>query len=148
MERLASVGDIKRIEARPYSSFLPHTSVYAALENAARLHPDRPALTFLRSADPAGPTDTWSHSRFVFDVRRAANLFRRLAGGREPRIAMLLPAIPQAYLTLWGGETAGVVCPINYLLAGEHIAELLHASAANILVALGPNTELDIWSRV
>jgi fatty-acyl-CoA synthase len=127
---------------------MPHASVYAALADAAALHPDRAALTYLRSADPSGPTETWSHSRFLFDVRRTANLFRRLAGDREPRVAMLLPAIPQAYLTLWGGETAGVVCPINYLLAGEHVAELLRASEANILVALGPNVELDIWSRV
>ncbi len=64
------------------------------------------------------------------------------------RVAMLLPPIPQAHFTLWGAEAAGVVCPINFLLNSGHIAELIDAAQANILVALGPNPELDIWSRV
>jgi len=41
-----------------------------------------------------------------------------------------------------------VACPINYLLDAAHIAELVRAADCNILVALGPNPELDIWSRV
>ncbi len=61
---------------------------------------------------------------------------------------MLLPAIPQAYLTLWGAEACGVACPINHLLNADHIANLINASGANLLVALGPHAELDIWSRV
>ncbi len=51
---------------------------------------------------------------------------------------MLLPSIPQAWFTLWGSEAVGVVCPINDLLGTEHIAELVRASEANILVTLGP----------
>ena len=70
-------------------------------------------------------------------MRRAANAFRALAGGDEPRVALLLPAIPQMYFALWGAETAGVACPINYLLNADHIAELIDASGANLLVALG-----------
>lgn len=58
------------------------------------------------------------------------------------------PAIPKAYFTLWGAETAGLACPINYLLGEEHIAELIDAAQINILVVLGPNAKLDIWSRL
>jgi fatty-acyl-CoA synthase len=173
--RIANAADVVQIEARPYAQFIAAASVPAALAEAARRHADRPALSFIEPADLHAPARRWTHAQFSTDVRRAANLFRQLAGAEpqqqppgaaeprqppsaaeprqlpsaaEPRVAMLLPAIPQAYFTLWGAETAGVVCPINFLLNGEHIAELIRAAQANILVALGPNAELDIWSRV
>lgn len=146
--RIASLADVERIESLPYDAFMAHTSVFDALVDAATRHPERRALTLLESADDLGRTRHWRYREFIADVRRAANLFRLLAGTEEPRVAMLLPAIPQAYFTLWGAETVGVACPINYLLDAEHIAVLIRASKANILVALRPNPELDIWSRV
>ena len=146
--RIASLADIERIESLPYAEFMAHTSVFDALVDAAGRHPDRKALTFVEAAGSPETTRHWTHWEFITDVRRAANLFRSLVHDDEPRVAMLLPAIPQAYFTLWGAEAAGVACPINYLLDGEHVAELIRASGANILVALGPNPELDIWSRV
>jgi fatty-acyl-CoA synthase len=145
---IRDLGDVRRIESRPYAEFMPHASVTAALQDSARRHAERRALTFITSADPAAAPRGWTYREFVDTVLRTANLFRRLAGVEAPRVAMLLPAIPQAYFTLWGAEAAGVVCPINYLLDAEHIAELIRASGANILVALGPSDELDIWSRV
>ena len=139
---------IRQIESRPYAAFLPHASVLAALEHSARAHADRRALTYIPSADLQQPPTCWTHAEFIAQVRRAACLFQRLAGDEAPRVAMLLPAIPQAYFTLWGAEAAGIACPVNYLLGAQHIAELLGAAEANILVALGPNAELDIWPRI
>jgi fatty-acyl-CoA synthase len=146
--RIASLADVELIESLPYERFMAHASIHAAMDDAATRHPERSALTFIEAAEDPTKTRRWTHREFMADVRRAANLFQSLAGAHEPRVAMLLPAIPQAYFTLWGAEAAGVVCPINYLLDGEHIAELIRASEANILVALGPNADLDIWSRV
>ncbi|MDB5777794.1 MAG: AMP-binding enzyme family protein [Polaromonas sp.] len=145
---IKGIADIREIESLPYEAFMPHQSVFDGLASAARLHPDRRALTFIASSDTSVPSQSWTYSQFIDQVRRAAQLFTELAGGEPPRVAMLLPAIPQAYFTLWGAETAGVVCPINYLLGAEHIAELVRAARINILVALGPHPELDIWSCV
>ena len=143
-----SLNDVISVEARPYENFMPYQHVYDALAQVAARFPTRRALTFIKDADPTNPPLTWSYEALLADLRRAANLFSSLVPGQQPRVAMLLPAIPEAHLTLWGAETVGVVCPINYLLDTEHIAELIRASGANILVALGPNAELDIWSRV
>jgi fatty-acyl-CoA synthase len=145
---IASRADIEHIESLPYAEFMAHTSVFDALVDATSRHPDRKALTFVEAADCPQTTRHWTAREFIADVRRAANMFRSLSGDDEPRVAMLLPAIPQAYFTLWGAEAAGVACPINYLLDAEHVADLIRASGANILVALGPNPDLDIWSRV
>ncbi len=145
---IRSIEDVLAIEKQPYGEFMPHSHIYDALAGVAERLPSRRALTYILDADLSTPPRTWTYAELLVDIRKAANLFASLVSGQQPRVAMLLPAIPEAHLTLWGGETAGVVCPINYLLDTEHIAELVRASGANILVALGPNSELDIWSRV
>ncbi|MCC4118207.1 AMP-binding protein [Aromatoleum toluclasticum] len=145
---ISEARDIARISAQPYEQFMRHGSVFAALTDAAQQYSQRNALSFISVPDPTTPARTWTYTELATEITRTANLFHKLAGGEEPRIAMLLPAIPEAYFTLWGGEAAGVVCPINYLLNAEHIGELIRAARANILVALGPNPDLDIWSRV
>lgn len=145
---IQGIADIRDIESLPYESFMPHQSVFDGLASAARQHPDRRALTFIESSDPSVPGTSWTYTQFIDQVRRAAQLFTELAGDQPPRVAMLLPAIAQAYFTLWGAETAGVVCPINYLLGAEHIAELIDAAQVNIVVALGPHPELSIWPCV
>ena len=53
------------------------------------------------------------------EVRRSANLFRALSGNAAPRVALLMPPLPQAWFALWGAETAGVACPINHALADD-----------------------------
>ncbi len=145
---IRDIADIRAIEARPYTDFMPHSCVLQGLEHAVHLHANRTALTYIQSADLEQPALRWTHAEFVKTVRQAARLFTGLAGDAQARVAMLLPAIPQAYFTLWGAETAGIACPINYLLGEEHIADLINAANINILVALGPNAELDIWAKV
>jgi fatty-acyl-CoA synthase len=146
--KIATLSDISQIESAPLTSDLTHRSIFEALSSVAQCHPTRKALTFVSTVSPSFESISWTHQEFLSQIIRAANLFTQLAGREKPRIAMLLPAIPQAYFTLFGGETAGVVCPINYLLGTDHIAELLKAAKINILVTLGPHAELDIWSRV
>jgi fatty-acyl-CoA synthase len=141
-------SDIENIESQPYASFMPHRNVYDALQSVANSHPARRALTFIEDAADPSLSRSWTHAELLGEITRTANLFTQLAGDEAPRIAMLLPAIPQAYFTLFGGETAGVVCPINYLLGASHIAELMQAAKINILVALGPEGALDIASKV
>ena len=79
-------------------------------------------------------------------IHRAANVFATL-GGPAPGVAYMLPSLIETYATLWGAETAGYAVPINFLLQTDSIAELIKASEAKILVALGPHPQLDIWER-
>lgn len=145
---ISTLADVRRIEAQPASAFMPHATVYDALAAVAARHPARRALGFLPDADPATPAQVWTFAELLADIRRTANLFQALVPGEVPRVAMLLPAVPQAHLTLWAAETAGLCCPINHLLDAAHIAELVRAAQANLLVVLGPHPALDIWSRV
>ncbi len=145
---IATLEDVRRIGERPYAEFMPHRRILAALEDVARRHPGRAALTAIDLPNPEAQVRRWTHAQLVTDIRRAANLFHRLSDGRPPRVALLLPPLPETHLALWGAETAGIACPINFQLNQEHIADLIQALDANILVALGPAPDLDIDTKV
>ena len=145
---IASFSDIERISRGAYADFMPHRRILEALEDVALRHPDRIALTGLDDPDPGAAPRRWTYSKLVHDIRRAANLFHRLSDGRPPRVALLLPPMPETHLALWAAETAGTACPINFQLDVAHIAGLLVALDANILVALGPAPDLDIDTKV
>ncbi len=144
----ASIDDIRALEAQPYDAVVPVTSTYALLERSTRLWGTRPALTFLESGERDAPARTVDYATLLANVRRAANLFRSLGVGPDDAVAILAPNLPEAHYALWGAEIAGRACPINNQLNVEHIAALLKAANAKVLVALGPNAELDIWSKV
>ena len=143
---IATLADVRRIGEAPYDTFMPHRRILAALEHTAARHPQRVALTAIDLPDPQAPVRRWTYSALAQDVRRAANLFHALANG-APRVALLMPPMAETHLALWGAETAGVACPINHQLNADHIADLVRACGANILVALGPAPDLDIDAK-
>jgi fatty-acyl-CoA synthase len=145
---IATLADVHRISALPYASFMPHRRVLQALEDVAGRYPDRTALTGIDDPNPDVPPRSWSYAQLVADIRRAANLFHRLSAGKQARVALLLPPMPETHLALWGAQTAGIACPINFQLNVDHVAELVRAVDANILVALGPAPDLDIDTKI
>ena len=122
--------------------------VHAALQAAARAHPARIAITAIDEPDPGVPLRHWTYTGLMARVNQAANLLHALADGGAPRVALLLPPTPEAHVALWAAETAGTACPINHQLGASHIADLVNACGASILVALGPARDLPIWDQV
>ena len=139
--------DIRRFEAQmTLAQRLPERGVLDVFIGTAARLPDRIALTMLMSGAPDETPRRVSYRELLALVRRAANLFATL-GGPRPGVAYMLPSLVETHATLWGAETAGYAVPINFLLQPEHIAALLQASGARILVALGPHPVLDIWQK-
>jgi fatty-acyl-CoA synthase len=81
------------------------------------------------------------------NITKTANLFHDL--GIEPHdvISYLRPNLPHTHYVLWGGETVGIVNPINPLLEPATIAEICQAAGTKILVALAEFPESDIWEK-
>lgn len=144
---IASLADVQRISAGPVADYMPHRRVRQGLAQAAAWHAGRVALTGIDSADPAAPPRRWTYAELLRDLTRAANLFHALVAPATPRVALLLPPLPETHLALWGAESAGIACPINFQLDREHLAALLRAAGANILVQLGPAPDLDIATK-
>lgn len=144
---IRTLDDVKAIEARPYQEFMPWRGIHEALTASAKARPLARAITLL-SDDIDSAASTWTYAELLEKVERSAQLFKRLAGDETPRVAMLLPALPEGYAVLWGGASVGTVCPINYLLRPEHIHELVNAAECNIVVALGADARLAISESV
>jgi fatty-acyl-CoA synthase len=139
--------DLARFEAEmTLAQRLPERSVLDVFIAAAARGPERTAITMLMSGAEDERPHRVSYGELLGLVRRAANLFAAL-GGPRPGVAYMLPSLVETHATLWGAEAAGYAVPINFLLQPEHIAALLRASGASILVALGPHPVLDIWQK-
>ncbi len=145
MQPFATLADIERLERTPLAQAAPHRSPYALIRAAAQRFPEREAFTFLPDAALDTPPVRTTYAALLGQIHRAANLFRALGVGPDDAVALLAPNTPEAHAVLWGAQLAGRVCPINYLLQPEHIAALLKAANARVLVALGPNSELAVW---
>jgi fatty-acyl-CoA synthase len=140
-------GDLAAIEATPLTGRgLPGTT-YELLARAARLWPDRVALSVL----PDG--GLWEHpvertyAELLRDVHRYANVLHTLGVRRTDAVALLAPNCDELVTAILAAELAGIAAPINSGLSQEHIAELLRRSGARILVAAGPELAPEVWER-
>ena len=141
-------SDIEAIERRPYDAVVPVHTMHGLLQRAATLYPDRPALTYLPTGSAADIPEVLTFSELLSCVRKAANAFRRLGLRDGEAVALLLPTLPDTFMALLAAESCGRVCPINYMLAPDKIASLLHHANATILIALGPDPDLPVWEKV
>ena len=144
----ASGADVRAFEQVPYADRIAAQSTYDAIKLGAAKHPDAPAIQFLPNADPADTPIVITHRDFVARVTQAANMFHALGGGGSEVVSFLLPLLPEAFITLFGAEAAGIANPVNPLLEPDQIAEILEAANTTILVALGPVPGTDIWKKV
>ncbi|WP_435531286.1 acyl-CoA synthetase [Ramlibacter albus] len=136
-----SLAEVKRLDELP----LPQVrSTYEVIRNSALAFGEKTAVTFLRTADPADPPLRWSYRELLEGVHQTANLLHMLGVGARDAVAVLLPGCYEYHLALWGGAAAGIVQPINPLLAEEKIASLMNASGAKVLIAWG---EPELWAK-
>lgn len=143
-----SLADIEALERTPYEQAIPARTTYGLIARAAAQFPQRAAFAYLPSGELETPVTRIRYEELLGNIHRAANLFRSLGVGPEDSVAILAPNIPPTHYALWGAQVAGRVCPINFMLQPEHVAALLAASNAKVVVALGPDPELDVWSAV
>ena len=147
VQPIRTESDLRHFEAEmTLDERLPEQSILDVFVNSADSAPDATAMTMLMTGAEDETPRRISYGDLLGQIRRAANLFADI-GGAAPGVAFMLPALIETHITLWGAETAGYAVPINFLLQPESIAELLKASEAKVLVALGPHPQLDIWEK-
>jgi fatty-acyl-CoA synthase len=148
LPQIRSVADLAAIERIPLEQRLPARSMYGLLERANTQFGSRAAFQYLADADLATPAEITTYAQLFAEVTRAANLFHELGVAEQHSVAILAPNIPVAHFALWGAETVARACPINVLLDPHHVAGLIRAADAHVLVALGPDDNFPIWSHV
>ena len=144
----ATDAEVRAFEQVPYEDRIAAASTYDAIRLGACRNPDAPAIQYLPNADPADTPIVITHSDFVARVTQAANMFHALGVGSDDVVSFLLPLLPEAFITLFGAEAAGIANPVNPLLEPHQITEILEAARTSVLVALGPMPGTDIWQKV
>src|SRR5262249_13122054 len=144
----ATDADVRAFETVPYADRIAAESTFDAIRLGAAHNPDAPAIKFLLNADPADQPVVISHRDFIARVTQAANMFHGLGVRSNDVVSFLLPLVPDAFVTLFGAEAAGIANPVNPLLEPYQIAEILEAAHTSVLVALGPMAGNDIWQKV
>ncbi|GAB3787623.1 acyl-CoA synthetase [Nocardioides ungokensis] len=125
---------------------LPGTT-YDLLVRAARLWPDRVALSVLPDGERWEQPTERTFAELLADVHRYANAFHALDVRRTDGVALLAPNCDELITATLAAELAGIAAPINGGLSGQHIVELLRRSGARVLVAAGPDLAPEVWTK-
>jgi fatty-acyl-CoA synthase len=140
--------DVRAFENIPYGDRIAAASTYEALKLGAAHNPDAPAIQFLANAEPTDVPVVISYRDFIARTTQAANMFHALGVGPNEVVSFLLPLLPEAFVTLFGAEAAGIANPVNPLLESYQIAEILEAARTTVLVTLGPMPGTNISQKV
>ena len=139
--------DLTAVEAIPLTDRgLPGTT-YDLLVRAARLWPNRLALSVLPDGERWRHPAERTHVELLADVHRYANVLHTLGVRRTDAVALLSPNCDQLVTATLAAELAGIAAPINSGLSEDHVAELLRRSGARVLVAAGPDLAPEVWER-
>ena len=132
--RVRSSEDVREIERTPYRELLPDWSILALLERAAALTPSKPAIVAVDTADPTRTARNITYAELAGTIRATANRIRAVSGRARPVVSILTPLVPEAFIAMWAGATAGIANPINPFLRVDHVAEIMSAAASTVLV--------------
>ena len=110
--------------------------------------PSKVAIRYVNDGLPQSAQATVTYAELSRQMTTAANLFHDLGATKDDAVLYLLPTIPQLYTVMLGSMAAGVSCCVNWMLEPDHWIELIRASRAKVVVALGPTPGFEIWEKL
>ncbi len=146
--KITCLADVEEIEKVPIEERLTAFNTYDLIKQGVDLNPDALALSFLISGDSYKEPMQISYKELIAQINQTANLLYDLGINSKDVVSYLLPNAPHTHYVLWGGETAGIVNPINPLLEASTIRDICLAAGTKVLVALGEVPGSDIWQKV
>jgi fatty-acyl-CoA synthase len=141
-------ADIAAIELYDFEQLLGAETILQAIENAAKIDPDKIAIKHLLSADPEVVPRVITYRDLTWRLRAAASLFEEISGVERPAVGIILPMLPEALIAGWGASSVGVGCQINPFLEVKHITSILNAARATVLVTATNRYGPGAWDKV
>lgn len=145
---IRTLTDIEALEAQGLEAVFPDQSPWDILSRQARERADSVAIRFLHDVTDPKRDETVTYSDLAGRVMGAARLFRRHGVTPGRSVAILTQHTISGQVALWGAQVSGSACPINPMLKPDHIAGLIRASDAAVVVMTGVNKEIDYWSTL
>ncbi|MBH8569184.1 acyl-CoA synthetase [Microvirga sp. STS02] len=143
-----NLDDILTIEQTPLAVQPVPAHTLALLERGRDRNPAALALRFVFSGERPTESVDFTYAQLVQRCYQTANMLHELGVGATDVVSYLLPNLPETHFTLWGGQAAGIVNPLNPLLEPAQIAEILNAAGTKVLVTLRAFPKTDIWQKV
>lgn len=137
--------DLEVVERIPLADRGLPASSFAALERAASLWPDRPAISVLPDAERWEQPHTRTFVELLLDVRRAAFALAGAGVGRGEATAMLSVNCDELITAILAAQAIGVAAPINPGLSVGHAADLVRLAGARTILASGPELDAAAW---
>jgi fatty-acyl-CoA synthase len=143
-----NLDDILTIEQTPLAAQPVPPTTLALLERGRDRNPAALALRFVFSGERPTESVDFTYAQLVQRCYQTANLLHELGVGPTDVVSYLLPNLPETHFTLWGGQAASIVNPLNPLLEPAQIADILNAAGTKVLVTLRALPKTDIWQKV
>ena len=140
-----TIADVAEIERIPLASRAGEWTMYDVAAKGAAFNPKAAMLHYILDGDPAEIPLTVSFADYMAKIHQTANMLRRLYGGRDGVVGVMLPMVPENYYLLVAGPSAGILSPVNWALKAPVIAAIMNMAKAEVLVTLGPTPGFDIW---
>jgi fatty-acyl-CoA synthase len=123
-------------------------STYQLLLDAADSWPDHVATQWI--PDPADYTRclTWTYTELAGTVTRIANALTALGVRRGDAVTLSSVNTSMLYAATLAAQAVGIAAPVNPVLSGERIAELIRRTGSRVLVAAGPELDPQLWPRL
>ncbi len=142
------LSDIEALERVPLAERIDSWNANVWVRRGLALDPEKIALQYFVTADPALPPQEVSYAELKRQVIQAANLFNKSGVGPADAVIYLLPTVPELYVILLAGIEAGIVCGLNWMLKPPQLLELIRGAGAKAVVALGPTPGYEIWENL
>ena len=123
-------------------------STYQLLLDAARAWPDGIAMQWV--PDPGDHTRclSWTYAELADTVTRIANALTALGVRRQDAVTLSSVNTAMLYAATLAAQAVGIAAPVNPVLSGERIAELIRRTGSRVLVAAGPELDPQLWPRL
>ncbi len=144
--RYATPADLTDIESIPLAERGLPESTYELLARAARLWPDRTALSVLPDATRWTDPSRRTFSELLSDVHKTANALHDLGIQRHNAVAIISPNCDELITATLAAQLAGIAAPINGALSADHITELVSRAGARVLIAAAPELDPATWA--
>lgn len=146
---LSSREKIRTFEEVPLAERrLPETT-YQMLCDGCGIDPDKVAIWYMHTGcDTPENAEATTYRQLWRRVNQTANLLSSLGIGKTDVVSLLVPAVTEAQFLLWGGQAAGIINPVNWMLDSNILAHMIGSAGARVLAVYGGDEHIDLWPKV
>jgi fatty-acyl-CoA synthase len=123
-------------------------STYQLLLDAAGIWPDDVATQWI--PDPGEHTRclAWTYAELAGTVTGIANALTALGVRRPDAVTLSSVNTSMLYAATLAAQAVGIAAPVNPVLSGGRIAELVRRTGSRVLIAAGPELDPRLWPRL